>query len=104
MPLALADDPPVVSVVGLLAQTLGRAEGSAYVQKLQLDRKPLSDSSAGSRSSLSIDGVTADGTASAGLTNLLRDAMPFRQVELSKSEATKLNQVPAHAFSIKCSF
>lgn len=103
IPLKLAEQQPLLGIVGLANQAVSEQGGSLYLTQLEIERPPLTlDAEQSSELSVAIYGVSLDNASAQQLSDWLRTTMLFSDVEIQTNEKLATGQLPRRAFSIQC--
>ncbi|MCG8450840.1 MAG: hypothetical protein MI725_14830 [Pirellulales bacterium] len=100
--LELSDGFPLVTLLGIVGQTVDKSQGQVFVEELAFE----AGDSAGDEpmASLSLVGLGVNRSAVTRLTDSLQTAIPFASVQLQSQSPTQVNQQSMHKFSIQCFF
>ena len=101
--LALAEDRPVLSLIGLTTRAVTEQDGQIYLQQIEIEREAVVlEPSGPSTLSFTLGGLAVNQSAVTQLTDALREAGPFVAVEMSMNSPTIINKQSPQAFSIQC--
>jgi len=107
IPLELAKQQHLLSLIGLASQAVAEQEGNVFLQQIEIERDPLSRLSAGQSIgqpilSFALEGISINRTAITQLAEALRERGPFTAVELSTGQVSYVGKQALQAFSIEC--
>jgi hypothetical protein len=103
--LVLSRQTPVLTLVGLVSQTVAASEGSVYLEQISYsqDNDP-GEATGDPLTQVGLEGYSADPAAIEQLVESLRAALPFADVRLEPIEQIEINASSLNAFQIECSF
>lgn len=99
--LELAAEESMLSLMGILSTAAGDCGGAICIQRCQLQRR---DSGEQTLKVLTLDGIGEDNLAVARFAAALRDAAPFRRVELKSTGLGAPTRVESRTYSLECVF
>jgi len=101
IPLALAQQEPLLGLIGFVAGEFAAHRDRAYVRQIAIEYNPLAPNS-NDTSALVVDlqGVTVDPSAATALAESLRQTGPFKAVRISTSKASRGTEAAQQLFSI----
>jgi hypothetical protein len=103
--LALSQQTPVLTLVGLVSQAVSDGDGTIFVEQIAYSQNDDSgETEGGALTQLALEGFSADPVAVEQLAKSLRTALPFADVRLEPIESIELNSYPMKTFQIECSF
>lgn len=103
IPLKLAEQQPLLGLVGLATQAVSERGNSLYLTQLEIERPPLTlDAKQSSELSVALYGVSLDNASAQQLSDWLRTTKLFSNVEIQTNEKLATGQLPRRAFSIQC--
>jgi Tfp pilus assembly protein PilN len=102
--LSLADEQPVLMLIGCLSRASRLCRGEVAVQELQLDRRGDRLEGASAGRVLILDGVATSHEAVARFSEELRNTNTFAQVELKQTGTADLGGQVATTYHIECPF
>jgi hypothetical protein len=103
--LALSQQTPVLTLVGLVSQAASDGDGTIFVEQIAYSQDDDSgETTGGALTQLALEGFSADPVAVEQLAKSLRTALPFADVRLEPIESIELNAHPMKTFQIECSF
>ncbi len=105
IPLALAKERPVVTLLGTISKAVVESQRLVYIKQLDFHQDILPTGTTNELvGDMVIEGVGIDGKAVAQLTESLRHAVPFADVKLTSTETVDTENQRMQAFTIQCSF
>lgn len=102
--LSLADEKPMLSLLGLVATATHDGQRQTYVQYFDFRQKTAGDGENSHRFVLELTGIGQDNLAVARLAAILRDAGLFQRVQVTSTEATDVGDGMARRFQLECAF
>lgn len=105
--LALVDEQPMLTLVGVLSQAARQCEGEVSIQNLQLAPAPVQAGRTEPHAAvklLSIKGVGAHNLAVARFVASLRDAQVFDAVGLTSAGGSARKDDPSYTYHVECTF
>ena len=103
IPLALANQQPLLSLIGLATQAVAEHDGRVYLGQIVIEREPLPQESARQPAlRFALEGFAIDGNAVTQLAAVLRDVGPFAAVELTTNQQSGAAAQAQQVFSIQC--
>jgi len=103
IPLALANDRPLLGLIGLATHTVAEHGGAVYLRQIDIEREPVSlDSRRLPMLQFNLKGVANDGSAVTQMADSLRNVGPFAEVELTSNRNTRAGEQAHQEFSIQC--
>ena len=103
--LALSRQIPVLTLVGLVSQTVADSDGEVFLEQLAYSQNSNpGEATDGSPALVALEGFSTDPDAVEQLADSLRSALPFAEVKLGSNQSTEFNQHPMQVFQIECSF
>ncbi len=103
--LALSEQTPVLTLVGLVSQAIADSEGKVFLQQIAYTQNVETSQTTGSSpAQIALEGFSANPVAVEQLAKSLRSALPFADVKLKPMQSIELNQHPMQTFQIECSF
>jgi len=109
--LEIADERPVLTLLGSVSRAARECEGNVCVQKLSLKparaaggSRRLNSAETDVQRRLTLNGLGVDNLSVARFVAALRDTGVFSQVDLKSTEATTVNTVQARTYHLECTF
>jgi hypothetical protein len=106
--LALSNERPILSLLGMIGKASQAAEGRVYVQQLQWNETPQAvgapSAAASAIAMLRLQGVGLDNLSIARFAAALRDANVFSQVQVNASNAVSDPAEAGRSYAIECTF
>lgn len=99
--LSLADEQPMLTLVGIVSQATRQCEGGLCVQRMQLQRRTEGEGKFNIRV-LTLEGIAADNHLVARFAAALRDSEAFARVELKSSGRRIVQDAEGQAYSLEC--
>ncbi len=102
--LALSQQTPVVTLIGLLGRATADTHDKVFLDKIVYSQAEADGQSGGALSRVRLEGIGVDPVAVSQFADLLKSSMKFANVEVAKVEAIEVNQHPMHTFQIELSY
>jgi len=103
IPLALANQQPLLSLIGLATQAVAKHDGRVYLRQIAIEREPLPQESARQPAlRFDLQGFAFDNNAVTQLADVLREVGPFAAVELTTNKPSGAVAEAQQVFSIQC--
>ena len=101
--LALSKEQPVISLLGLVTETVAKHEGDVYLQQLEIERTPLAlEEQDLSTLRFAIQGMAKESVLATQFADSLREIGFFAEVQLDVKASTAKSNPARPTFSIEC--
>jgi hypothetical protein len=108
--LSLAEDVPVIALLGVTSRAARQSDASVYVSQMSLDRKAMPVSTDSDRASpgheprgvLTLQGAGVDNLSVARFVAALRDSGTFDTVELKSTGVEVMGGTEARSYTVEC--
>lgn len=102
--LALSNREPVVTLLGVLGESIADSDNHVFLQKIELNNAIESNSAATQQSTLELAGIANSGSAVKDFTDTLQSSIPFGKVGVTSTKEQRLKQQTVQDFSLQCTF
>jgi len=102
--LSLADEQPMLTLLGWLSRAARQCGGAISIQELKLDRQEPPNANRRTTGVLTLDGVATDDQTVARFTEALKNSQTFVRVELKQTSTFELGGMQARSYTVECAF
>ncbi len=102
--LALSNREPVVTLLGVLGESIANSNNHVFLQKIELSHAVESTSPVARQSTLELAGIANSGPAVKDFADALQRALPFDKVGVTSTKEQRLKQQSVQEFSWEGTF
>lgn len=102
--LALSQQTPVVTLIGLVGQVVGGSEGEVFLDTLEFTQPEVQETAQRGQSIVKLAGITAEPAAAGEFADRLKHTLDFAEVQVGAVEGTTVNNHSMHVFHVEFSF
>jgi Tfp pilus assembly protein PilN len=103
--LALSEQEPTITLLGLLGKAVADGNERVFLQKIELNNLGLASGSPTQKSTvLDLAGIANTGTAVNQFVETLQSVVPFGKIGITTSKEYRIKQQTMQDFSLQCNF